>query len=293
MTGAAARVFEERTVDLGGVSLFVRRHGAPDAPVLLGIHGGPCWDHSYLLPAMDDLTDLRQVVLFDLRGCGRSSRDLPDDAYQPDLCVEDTARLIEWLGASQVDLLGFSYGGQLAMLLAERYPQLIDRLVLASTTAYPDIHGYLAENAEYRRRAAEIDALTAGIFTDESIDAAECTRRDAMLSAPMSLWDLGLLDEWRAVLAGVRFSGEWNPAWPAGRLRSPRPADPERVLRELDRPTLILHGAQELGFPVQVAHRLHAAVPHSELALIDGAGHAAHFEKRAEWVARLRAFLTR
>jgi pimeloyl-ACP methyl ester carboxylesterase len=75
------------------VSQFVRSHGDPDAPVLLVLHGGPGWDHSYLLPALDDLIDIRRVVLFDLRGCGRSSRDPPTDAYQPDLCVADAARL--------------------------------------------------------------------------------------------------------------------------------------------------------------------------------------------------------
>ena len=74
--------------------------------------------------------------------------------------------------------------------------------------------------------------------------------------------------------------------------RTPRPADPAAALRAAARPTLILHGAGDLGFPVEVAHRLHAAVPHSELAVIDRAGHAPHFERRAEWVARLRAFLT-
>jgi pimeloyl-ACP methyl ester carboxylesterase len=283
----------ESTVDLGGVSLFVRRHGDPRAPILLAIHGGPGWDHSYLLPALDDLADIRQVVLFDLRGCGLSSRDLPVAGYQPDLCADDAARLVEWLGAGRVDLLGFSYGGQLAMLLAERYPHLIDRLILASTTAYPDIEGYLAANPEYRRRAPQAVAAAAANWADDSIDDDERTRRDAMLSAPMNLWDLRLLDDWRAVLAGVRFSGCWNPGWEAGLLRSPRPADPEKALRDLARPTLILHGAQELGFPVQVAHRLHAAVPHSELALIEGAGHAAHFERRADWVARLRAFCLR
>jgi pimeloyl-ACP methyl ester carboxylesterase len=62
-------------------------------------------------------------------------------------------------------------------------------------------------------------------------------------------------------------------------------------LRDLRRPTLILHGAQDLGFPVQVAHRLHAAVPHSELSLVAEAGHAAHFERQAEWLGRVRAFL--
>ncbi len=136
-------------VDLADVELFVRRHGDPAAPVLLVMHGGPGWDHSYLLPALDDLADVRQVVLFDLRGCGRSSRDLPTDAYQPDLCVRDAAALLGELGRDRVDVLGFSYGGQLAMMFAERHPELLDRLVLASTTAYPDIAADLAGHPEH------------------------------------------------------------------------------------------------------------------------------------------------
>jgi pimeloyl-ACP methyl ester carboxylesterase len=283
---------DERVVDLGGVSLFVRRSGSPGAAVLLALHGGPGWDHSYLLPAMDDLADVRHVVLVDLRGCGRSSRDLPDEAFQPEPCVQDAARLVGWLGAGRVDLLGFSYGGQLAMLFAERYPHLINRLVLASTTAYPDVAQYLADDDTFRGRTAAVADAVAANWADESADDAERTRRHAALSAPTYLWDLQLGDQWRAVLTKVRFSGCWNRNWRNGLLRPPRPADPERVLNTLARPTLILHGARDLCFPFQVARRLHAAVPHSELALVDDAGHAAHFEQRAEWVALLRTFLT-
>jgi pimeloyl-ACP methyl ester carboxylesterase len=74
MWGTAVRPFDERIVDLGGVLLFVRRYGDPGAPVLLGIHGGPGWDHSYLPPAMGDLADIRQVVLFDLRRAVAAAR---------------------------------------------------------------------------------------------------------------------------------------------------------------------------------------------------------------------------
>jgi pimeloyl-ACP methyl ester carboxylesterase len=284
-------VVEERTVDLGDVRLHVRADGPAGAPVLLVVHGGPEWDHSYLLPAMDDVADVRRVVLFDLRGCGRSSTDLPEDAHQPDLCVDDIARLVPELGVDRVDVLGHSYGGQLAMLLAERHPHLVDRLVLYATTAYPDFEDDLDRLPEYRSRAPAVRAAVEAIYADDSTSYAEKTRRMAMATAPLNLWDLGLLDAWREVFGRVRFSGCWSPSWLAGRLRSPRPADPAAVLRELRRPTLILHGARELGFPVAVAHRLHAAVPHSDLALVAGAGHAAHFERRAEWVARLRSFL--
>lgn len=61
-------------VRLNGVDLFVRRLGDPVRPPLVVIHGGPTWDHSYLAPAVEQLTDVAHVVLFDLPGCGRSHR---------------------------------------------------------------------------------------------------------------------------------------------------------------------------------------------------------------------------
>jgi pimeloyl-ACP methyl ester carboxylesterase len=81
-------------VAVGGVRLFVLRFGDPALPMLITVHGGPTWDHSYLLPAVAQLSDIAHVVIFDLRGCGRSSRtppvgDLPIGALQPDLVADD------------------------------------------------------------------------------------------------------------------------------------------------------------------------------------------------------------
>ena len=69
------------------------------------VHGGPTWDHSYLLPAVAELADVAHVVAFDLRGCGRSARTppigpLPAAALQPDLPADDVAALIEHLEQS-------------------------------------------------------------------------------------------------------------------------------------------------------------------------------------------------
>ena len=92
-------------VAAGAVELFVRRFGDPALPMLVVVHGGPTWDHSYLLPAVAALADLAHVVLFDLRGCGRSSRTppsvLPVAALQPDLAADDVAALIRYSGAVQ------------------------------------------------------------------------------------------------------------------------------------------------------------------------------------------------
>ena len=134
------RVDRVRVARIGEVDLFVRELGHENAgdPPLVVIHGGPDWDHSYLLPGLKQAARRRRVVAFDLRGCGGSSRGLPPERYQPELVVEDVSRLMAWLDHEQVDVLDFSTGGQIARLLVDAHPGQVRRLVLASTTAYGD-----------------------------------------------------------------------------------------------------------------------------------------------------------
>jgi pimeloyl-ACP methyl ester carboxylesterase len=111
---------EGAIVYASGAELFVRRFGDPALPVLVVIHGGPTWDHSYLLPAVAGLADVAHVVVFDLRGSGRSGRTrpagaLPSAALQPDYLADDVAALVHHVGAARADVLEFSYGGMVAM----------------------------------------------------------------------------------------------------------------------------------------------------------------------------------
>ena len=277
-------------VGLGGVTLFVRRFGAPDGVPLVVIHGGPDWDHSYLLPALELVAQSRPVVAYDLRGCGRSTQDLPLDSLQPEFIVDDTSRLVDWLGVPEIDLLGFSTGGQVAMLFAEQHPARLRRLVLASTTAYPDYAEHLTGWTELRERSS--DDEQAAVFADQTLTDAEVTRRWAELGAPTSVWDQELIPAYLELLSRVRFTGNFMPHLRIGGTLHPwRPTDPGRVLRDLGKPIMILHGAQDMGFPVQVARRLHAAVPASELVIVDQAGHMAQFERPSVWAAHVRTFL--
>jgi pimeloyl-ACP methyl ester carboxylesterase len=118
-------------VRVNGVDLFVRRFGDPALPMLVIVHGGPGWDHSYLLPAAE-LQDIAHVVFFDLRGCGRSTREAE---LQPDLLADDVAAIIG--EGRTADVLGHSYGGGVAMRVADQHPGRLRRIVLSSTTAYP------------------------------------------------------------------------------------------------------------------------------------------------------------
>ncbi len=55
---------------------------------------------------------------------------------------------------------------------------------------------------------------------------------------------------------------------------------------------LILHGAKDMGFPVQLAQRLHQAIPTSRLAVVSNAAHLCHFENPEAWSQAIHHFTT-
>jgi pimeloyl-ACP methyl ester carboxylesterase len=267
-------------VDLGDVTLFVRQLGERHSqkPSLVVLHGGPDVGHSYLLPGFKSLARDHHVVLFDFRGCGRSSRKLPDDALQPEYVIEDCHRLIDKLDLGQVDLLGFSTGGRAAMQFVDNHPDQVRRLILASTSAYgsADNVPYLEQWAEYQHRMR-----------------AEEAQNGALRNSTIFVWDLALAPRYLELLNGLD-SGDWSwQRYVDGRMHSWCPGDPEDILREAGKPILILHGEKDMGFPVQLAQRLHAALPGSELAIIQEAAHMCHFEKPDSWSEHIRKFLNR
>ncbi|MEZ5093902.1 alpha/beta fold hydrolase [Nocardioides sp.] len=285
-----------RVARIGEVDLFVRELGHENAgdPPLVVIHGGPDWDHSYLLPALKQVAQRRHVVAFDLRGCGRSSRGLSPERYQPELAVEDVSRLITWLNHEQVDVLGFSTGGQIAQLLVDAHPSQVRRVVLASTTAYGDFEQHLRGWAERDRRLAMPTRWPswARFAQDSPRTDREQTIDWAVSGASTSIWTLDRLDEYLELLADVRFSGDWIGPFRTGRLHPWRPPDPAETLRRFDAPILVLHGAQDMSFPVEVAHRLHSDVPETQLVVVEDAGHMAHFDQTHQWATAVTTFLS-
>lgn len=115
-----------RTIDTGGIRLAYQVSGSPDAPPLVLLHalgkGAVDWDG--VAPAF---ARHWRVYALDLRGHGRS--DWPGD-YSLELMRHDVIGFLDALALDRVDLIGHSLGGLVAYLLAEKYPERVDRLVL-------------------------------------------------------------------------------------------------------------------------------------------------------------------
>ena len=139
-------------VDVNGISLYVESHGAGDPLVLL--HGG-LGSGEMFGPVVPALAARHRVLLVDLQAHGRTADiDRPLDVR---LLADDIAALIDHLGLGAADVVGYSFGGGVALQTAVRHPAKVRRLVAASAhlrtdAIYPEM---LAQQGQVNAGAAE------------------------------------------------------------------------------------------------------------------------------------------
>ena len=149
MSAADRPVAREQYVDRGAARLYVREIG-DGAPIIV-VHGGPDFDHEYLLPDMDRLADSFRLVYYDQRGRGRSFSGRPPDDVDLAGEIDDLDAVRQSFGFEAVAVLGHSWGALLAMEYAVRLPRRVSHLVLMNT-APASPAGALAFREELQRR---------------------------------------------------------------------------------------------------------------------------------------------
>ena len=99
------------------VPLYWAAYGTAGAPRLVVLHGGPGAHHDYLLPQMLELARDYELIFYDQRGGGRSKTDdRTPITWQTH--ADDLDRLVDELRVEPLIIVGYSWGGLLAMLYA-------------------------------------------------------------------------------------------------------------------------------------------------------------------------------
>lgn len=100
-------------------------------PLVL-LHGGPGGNHYAFERTMGPvLSEKRTVVYYEQRGSGRSEKPISDEDYKIQQLISDFSEIKKWLDVDKADLLGYSFGGELALEIAYALPDEINKLVLS------------------------------------------------------------------------------------------------------------------------------------------------------------------
>jgi proline iminopeptidase len=278
--------------------------GNPGGKPAVVVHGGP---GSSLVGSRGRSfdPDRYRIVLFDQRGCGRSTPHASDPAT--DMSVNTTEHLLAdmellrtHLGIERWLLFGGSWGSTLILAYAERHPERVSEILIQSVTTcrrseidwlYRGVGRFFPEEYERFRAGApserdeDLLAAYARLMDDPDPDLRGKAAADwlAWEDAVVSQEPHGTPNAYSdrppaAQLAFVRICAHYyaNYAW----------LEDGALLREADRlagiPGMLLHGRLDLGAPLQTAWELARAWPASELVVIGDSGHTGSETMRAE-----------
>lgn len=279
-------------LDVGdGHSIYWERAGTPGAKPAVFLHGGPgggiAADHRRLFDP-----ERYDVLLFDQRGCGRSTPHASLDANSTWHLVADIERLRVMMGADQWLVFGGSWGSALALAYAQSHPDHVSELVLRGifTLRRQEIDWYYQEGAsriypdKWERFLAPIAEKDRGdlLHAYHQILTGEDRTAQVAAARAWSVWEgetIRLLpdaalsathDEDAFALAFARIENHFfvHRGWleegqlirDAGKLR--------------DIPGVIVQGRYDMACPAETAWALHRAWPEARFEMIEGAGHA-------------------
>ncbi|PYE50440.1 alpha/beta fold hydrolase [Deinococcus yavapaiensis] len=285
----------EYTLTLGGVRQWVRVDGARhDTVPLVLVHGGPGGNHYvFERTAGPLLARERTVVYHEQRGCGRSDAPADVRAYDVDTLVRDLDALRSALGVPALDLLGYSFGGGLALAYAHAYPWHVRRVVAqAPALDLTDPRLVECQIAGFLEVAfGEVRALIEAILA--SHDPPEVRLERTWQAADLQTVDHFLFHDpahARRNRAWWRESGLVNSGL-MHRVVKARPVLPWQALAAVNVPTLVVVGRHDRNVGVAYARAVSDALPRGQFESLEDAAHFPDVETPETYVEVISRFL--
>lgn len=272
--------------------LHVEECGNPKGIPVVFVHGGPgagCEDYHrrFFDPAA------YRIILFDQRGCGRSTPHASLEGNTTQALVADMEHIREHLGIDKWLLFGGSWGSTLSLVYAESHPERVLGMVLrgiflcrpheiqwfyqqGASRIFPEYwQEYLAPIPQ-EERGDLIKAFYARLTSDNEMKRMSAAKA-------WSLWE-GRTSTLRPNEAVIDHFGNPYTALSLARIEchyfiNDSFLQPDQILRDAGRladiPGVIVHGRYDVVCPVENAWQLHQAWPRAELRITPDAGHSA------------------
>nr|WP_240160052.1 alpha/beta hydrolase [Paenibacillus aceris] len=257
---------------VNGVSLYYELITSTrnSGETIVFLHGNG-FDSSRWGHIVNGLKEDYQILLVDLRGCGKS--ELTSGEISWDLYTDDIYALIKHLNIENFHLLGHSFGGSLAVYFAARYPKLVKCLVLISINVlFPEdgdavIDNYIAlvekYGIPYILQNFLIPSLT--VYPFEHEEAQHLYNMYMNVPAEMYAKLFKLQNQQR----------------------------PINELSSIQNPTLLLAGECDTVYPPSFQNMTSGLIPHSTFYIVPNAGNAIFIDQPDVTVQWIKSFIQR
>jgi pimeloyl-ACP methyl ester carboxylesterase len=253
------------------------------------IPGGPRFGYAHLRPSLDALANGREVIYVDERGSGSSAAgDLADISTAGTLA--DIDALLDGLELEQVALAGHSLAAHMVALYAATRPERVRALVLLNPAPpfAPEHREQFGKEMSSRRTTEDADEMQRVESSPEfeAGDVAAVERYYQLLYTPFfNDRDVALSTQYRLTENRTRnrdtaqriFADFGEHALPT-------------KLGSITCPTLVVHGERD-PVPVASSSAIADAIPHGELAVVNGANHYGFLESPEAVLAVVEPFL--
>ncbi len=270
---AATQGYVRATTILGNRLVYYDRGTGPALILLHGMFG----DHLDWEPVLEPLSQTHRVIAVDLPGFGDSDKRKIECTF--DLFVQTVAKLMDELQIERATIAGNSFGGGIATLLADRWPERVKALVLVSAGGILVFSEEQLKGFDEKFKAANLRLLTPQLhelfFSRVLHNRGNAWRRYlARQNAKLTRWDYAAYTE---VLEHCGALG--------ARL------DVREQLGRMELPVLFLWGDHDAVFPPEKAREALPKMKNSRLELVREAGHAPQLDNPQEFVERVETFL--
>jgi pimeloyl-ACP methyl ester carboxylesterase len=242
-----------------GVEIFYEVHGG--GPPLLLTHGYSSTSEMWK-GQVAALSKHYQLVLWDMRGHGRS--DYPDDAsaYSEALTVADMAALLDEVGADRAIVGGLSLGGYMSLAFYRAHPARVRALLIIDTGP-----GFKKDDAReaWNKRAHD----TGDRFEREGLAGLTSGSRER---------------------SGVRHRDASGLARAARGMLTQHDARVIELLPDIKVPSLVVVGAEDAPF-LAAADYMAAKIPAAKKVVIPAAGHAVNIDQPQAFIGAVLPFL--
>jgi pimeloyl-ACP methyl ester carboxylesterase len=262
--------------DYKGYQFYYEVHGDMSNPFIL-LNGVMMSTKSWT-PFVEEFSEKNTLILFDFLDQGQSSKakESYTQAYQVDLLKA----FLDFLKLKHLPIVGISYGGEVALQFAAKYPEYVERLVLLNTCAFTS--PWLKDIGDAWNKAGETGDGRAYYLTTIPLiyspafytkNLAWMKRREEFLTP--------LFSNKVVVEAFIRLT------------KSAENHDVRDQLTGITAPTLIISSRQDYLTPIEDQVYLAERMPYNDHIIIENAGHASMYERPGLFVSLVLGFVNK